>query len=85
MATNDKQMNNLVSLGIVEDYPPLVDKKGSYTAQWEHVSQSTAIKIEHILMIFRRSCSVQIARRLLAEGMIIKSFASVENGVCIAY
>lgn len=26
----------LVENGIVEDYPPLVDKKGSYTAQFEH-------------------------------------------------
>jgi methionyl aminopeptidase len=32
------QLNNLVSSGIVEAYPPLVDKKGSYTAQFEHVS-----------------------------------------------
>ena len=32
------QLNNLVSNGIVEDYPPLVDEKGSYTAQFEHVS-----------------------------------------------
>jgi hypothetical protein len=31
-------LNNLVSNGIVEAYPPLVDKKGSYTAQYEHVS-----------------------------------------------
>ncbi|KAK3377935.1 peptidase M24, structural domain-containing protein [Podospora didyma] len=29
-------LNNLVSNGIVEAYPPLVDKKGSYTAQYEH-------------------------------------------------
>jgi methionyl aminopeptidase len=29
-------LNNLVSAGIVEAYPPLVDTKGSYTAQWEH-------------------------------------------------
>ncbi|KAK7906559.1 hypothetical protein PG985_016296 [Apiospora marii] len=29
-------LNNLVQQGIVEDYPPLVDKKGSYSAQWEH-------------------------------------------------
>ncbi|KAF2759588.1 peptidase M24A, methionine aminopeptidase [Pseudovirgaria hyperparasitica] len=29
-------LNNLVSSGIVEDYPPLVDIKGSYTAQSEH-------------------------------------------------
>ncbi|KAB8698136.1 hypothetical protein FH972_026386 [Carpinus fangiana] len=29
-------LNNLVSSGIVEAYPPLVDIKGSYTAQYEH-------------------------------------------------
>ena len=32
------QLNNLVSSGIVEAYPPLCDVKGSYTAQFEHVS-----------------------------------------------
>lgn len=31
-------LNNLVNTGIVQDYPPLIDKKGSYTAQFEHVS-----------------------------------------------
>ncbi|KAJ5703745.1 hypothetical protein N7493_010883 [Penicillium malachiteum] len=29
-------LNNLVSSGVVQDYPPLVDIKGSYTAQYEH-------------------------------------------------
>ncbi|KAF4119988.1 hypothetical protein GMORB2_3399 [Geosmithia morbida] len=29
-------LNHLVQAGIVEDYPPLCDKKGSYTAQFEH-------------------------------------------------
>ncbi|KAM0303011.1 hypothetical protein ACHAPM_003801 [Fusarium culmorum] len=29
-------LNNLVNAGIVEAYPPLCDKKGSYTAQFEH-------------------------------------------------
>ncbi|MCJ1308389.1 Methionine aminopeptidase 2 [Agyrium rufum] len=29
-------LNNLVSSGVVEAYPPLVDIKGSYTAQFEH-------------------------------------------------
>jgi len=37
--TNNAQLNNLVQAGIVQDYPPLVDKKGSYTAQYEHVSR----------------------------------------------
>jgi hypothetical protein len=32
------QLNNLVQNGIVEAYPPLCDKRGSYTAQFEHVS-----------------------------------------------
>lgn len=31
-------LNNLVQSGIIEDYPPLVDVKGCYTAQYEHVS-----------------------------------------------
>ena len=31
-------LNNLVKSGVVQDYLPLVDKKGSYTAQYEHVS-----------------------------------------------
>ncbi|KAK2813145.1 hypothetical protein FQN50_000822 [Emmonsiellopsis sp. PD_5] len=30
-------LNNLVSQGIVDAYPPLCDEKGSYTAQFEHV------------------------------------------------
>ncbi|KAI5925092.1 methionine aminopeptidase 2-like protein [Camillea tinctor] len=29
-------MKNLVDYGFVQEYPPLVDKKGSYTAQFEH-------------------------------------------------
>lgn len=29
-------MNSLISRGIVQMYPPLVDIPGSYTAQWEH-------------------------------------------------
>ncbi|KAI9829773.1 MAG: hypothetical protein M1819_006010 [Sarea resinae] len=29
-------LNNLVSSGIVDSYPPLVDVKGSYSAQFEH-------------------------------------------------
>ena len=29
-------LNNLVQAGIVQDFPPLVDVKGSYTAQYEH-------------------------------------------------
>ncbi len=32
------QLHSLIKSGIVQDYPPLVDKKGSYTAQFEHVS-----------------------------------------------
>lgn len=36
--TNSSQLNHLVQQGIVEAYPPLCDTKGSYTAQFEHVS-----------------------------------------------
>jgi methionyl aminopeptidase len=31
-------MKELVSSGIIETYSPLVDVKGSYVAQFEHVS-----------------------------------------------
>lgn len=29
-------LNNLVKAGVINDYPPLVEKSGAYTAQWEH-------------------------------------------------
>lgn len=29
-------LNNLVKAGVVQDYPPLMDTKGCYTAQYEH-------------------------------------------------
>ncbi|KAJ3054711.1 Methionine aminopeptidase 2B [Rhizophlyctis rosea] len=29
-------LTNLVNAGLVNDYPPLADIKGSYTSQWEH-------------------------------------------------
>lgn len=32
------KLNSLVSTGLVKAYPPLSDIKGSYTAQFEHVS-----------------------------------------------
>jgi hypothetical protein len=34
----------------VEDYPPLVDKKGSYTAQFEHVSHAQILFSGHTLI-----------------------------------
>jgi methionyl aminopeptidase len=34
-------MNYLVSQGVVESYAPLMDIEGSYSAQFEHVSDLT--------------------------------------------
>lgn len=31
-------MNHLIQQGVVEEYGPLMDIKGSYSAQFEHVS-----------------------------------------------
>jgi hypothetical protein len=42
------QLNNLVSSGIVQDYPPLCDIKGSYTAQYEHVCPYCSIPVDLI-------------------------------------
>lgn len=39
-----EQLNSLVNSGIVEAYPPLCDKKGSYTAQFEHVSPQCHVR-----------------------------------------
>lgn len=36
------QMKHLIEAGIVEMYPPLVDVKGTYVAQFEHVRNSAA-------------------------------------------
>ena len=41
MKANSEQLNNLVQGGLVQAYPPLVDIKGSYTAQFEHVRASS--------------------------------------------
>lgn len=38
LALIEEQMNSLVSNDIVEAYLPLADVKGSYSAQFEHVS-----------------------------------------------
>jgi methionyl aminopeptidase len=43
------QLNNLVSSGIVQDYPPLCDIKGSYTAQYEHVCLDRLILVESMI------------------------------------
>lgn len=29
-------LKNLVDMGVIKAYPPLVDTRNSYTAQWEH-------------------------------------------------
>lgn len=42
------QLNNLVSAGIVQDYPPLCDVKGSYTAQYEHVRIPPVLLVESL-------------------------------------
>ena len=38
-------MRNLIDNGIVESYAPLSDVKGSYTAQFEHVSLVASINL----------------------------------------
>lgn len=55
------QLNNLVKSSIMQDYPPLVDKKGSYTAQYEHVSHYSLGAINTSLLMYpsRPFCSGQ--------------------------
>jgi methionyl aminopeptidase len=42
--TDTRQMNCLVSNGIVEPYQPLTDIEGSYSAQFEHVSSCCVLR-----------------------------------------
>ncbi len=44
--TDIRQMNCLVSNGIVEPYLPLADVQGSYSAQFEHVSSCFVLLYE---------------------------------------
>lgn len=58
------QLNSLVSSGIVEAYPPLCDKKGSYTAQFEHVSNGSS------RFVWGSPANVwPVPRRLLSSGL----------------
>lgn len=41
-----RQLNNLVKSGIVEDYPPLNEKQGTYSAQFEHASHPPSSFLE---------------------------------------
>jgi hypothetical protein len=44
-----KQMNSLIKAGVVEEYVPLCDIKGSYSAQFEHVSSLRIQRACHFL------------------------------------
>lgn len=60
------QMNYLVQNGVVEEYVPLMDIKGSYSAQFEHVSrlnQSFGRGNARANAHFRPSSSVRRTRR----------------------
>jgi len=71
MRLNRGQLNNLVSSGIVESYPPLCDAKGSYTAQYEHVSCTLRpyFRVNLIQRYYRRSCYGRRVKKWSAEVM----------------
>lgn len=63
------QLNNLVQSGIVEDYPPLVDKKGSYTAQFEHVSRyAVAILVTMLTKILQTILLRPTVKEVISRG-----------------
>lgn len=57
-------LNNLVQAGLVESYPPLVDIKGSYTAQYEHVS----LRIFDVLMGIKLTSGVDYYLETNVQG-----------------
>lgn len=42
-------MKHLIDAGVVDSYPPLVDVKGSYVAQFEHVRCPKSLSFEEDL------------------------------------
>jgi methionyl aminopeptidase len=77
-------LNSLVQNGFVEAYPPLCDIKGSYTAQFEHVSliySYSCIMLIHVLTRFRRSCYDRLSRRLLV--VVTTTDDTSFRGTCI--
>lgn len=68
------QLNNLVSSGIVEAYPPLCDVKGSYTAQFEHVRDTGrwTFRMRRANTKRRQSYSGLMSRKSSAEAMTTK-------------
>lgn len=67
-------MRNLLDNGIVESYAPLSDIKGSYTAQWEHVSYNLidSCNLEHKADFNGRQFFCTVAgKKSSAVGMII--------------
>ena len=67
-------MRNLIDNGIVESYAPLVDIKGSYTAQWEHVSLTAfnSLLLGYCANICRQYSYTAVERKLSVVGMIIR-------------
>lgn len=65
------KLNCLVSNGVLESYAPLVDIKGSYSAQFEHVGLILLNGANVLANIRRRFYYVSQTRRLLAGAMTI--------------
>lgn len=65
-------MRNLMDNGIVESYGPLVDVKGSYTAQFEHVWTPSLRTLSKLTIGFRRFYSTVVGKKSSAVVMTIK-------------
>ena len=60
-------LNHLVGAGIVEDYPPLCDVKGSYTAQFEHVSTSAFPRFSRYF-----GCGVPLLTMTITQTILLR-------------
>lgn len=55
-ALTPRQLNCLVSNGVLEPYRPLVDVPGSYSAQFEHVRELPSPRLSRVTDWRRLSC-----------------------------
>lgn len=84
-------MKQLVDQGIVSSYGPLVDKKGSYVAQWEHVRRPSPFRWTlELTLVLRQFSSTAVGKKSLvvakttdcniSDGLFHYSIAAASMG-----
>ena len=66
-------MRHLIDSGIMESYAPLVDIKGSYTAQFEHVRKISQKYLLKLTIGSRQFCSTVVVKKSSVVATTIRN------------